>query len=207
MSRRSLGLAELAAKYDTMLLVDEAHATGVFGETGSGLCSALGLHDPNHIRIGTLSKALGTGGGFVCGRQSLIDYLANAARSYVFSTAQPAATSAAALAALEIVTSEPHRRRELLARAANLRSAASGTRLEHRPLRKPDHPALHRRPRPHDAAGRKAPRSGLLHPRHPPTVGPRRRIIAASEPLLPSHAGDDRSTFGNSRSGNTASTQ
>ena len=115
-------LAELAAEYDAMLLVDEAHATGVFGESGSGLCNDCGLHDPNHIRIGTLSKALGTGGGFVCGRQSLIDYLVNAARSYIFSTAQPAATSAAALAALDIVRTEPHRRRELLDRADDLRA-------------------------------------------------------------------------------------
>lgn len=114
-------LAELATEHQAMLLVDEAHATGVFGEKGSGLFSAAGLDGGNAIRIGTLSKALGSGGGFVCGSQALIDYLANAARSYVFSTAQPAATSAAAVAALDIVASEPHRRRELLTRAADLR--------------------------------------------------------------------------------------
>ncbi|MGD9637024.1 MAG: 8-amino-7-oxononanoate synthase, partial [Pirellulales bacterium] len=114
-------LAELAVEHNAMLLVDEAHATGVFGEKGSGLLSAAGLDGAHAIRIGTLSKALGTGGGFVCGPQALVDYLANAARSYVFSTAQPAATSAAAIAALDIVASEPHRRRELLARAAELR--------------------------------------------------------------------------------------
>jgi 7-keto-8-aminopelargonate synthetase-like enzyme len=74
-----------------------------------------------HIRVGTLSKALGASGGYVCGRQSLIDWLANRARTYFFSTAQPAATCAAALAALEIVRHEPHRRKELLERAANLR--------------------------------------------------------------------------------------
>jgi 8-amino-7-oxononanoate synthase len=118
-------LAELAAEHDAMLLVDEAHATGLFGEKGSGLFSAAVLDDDGVIRIGTMSKALGTGGGFICGSQALIDYLANAARSYVFSTAQPAATSAAALAALEIVANEPHRRRELLSRAADLRSRLS----------------------------------------------------------------------------------
>jgi 8-amino-7-oxononanoate synthase len=73
------------------------------------------------IRIGTLSKALGTAGGFVCGTQSLIDWLANRARTYVFSTAQPAATSAAGIAALDIVRDEPWRRRELLRRAKELR--------------------------------------------------------------------------------------
>ncbi len=114
-------LAKLAEEHNAMLLVDEAHATGVFGEHGTGAVEHFGLHHRAHIRIGTLSKALGTGGGFVCGRQSLIDWLANVARPYVFSTAQPAATSAAAIAALEVVASEPHRRRELLERAANLR--------------------------------------------------------------------------------------
>ncbi len=127
-------LVELAEHYNAMLLVDEAHATGVFGNRGRGaveyLNSVEGASDSKvppdlerrvHIRIGTLSKALGTGGGFVCGPQSLIDWLANRARPYVFSTAQPAATSAAAIAALDIVANEPHRRRELLDRATDLR--------------------------------------------------------------------------------------
>jgi 8-amino-7-oxononanoate synthase len=119
-------LAELAQEYSAMLMVDEAHATGVFGEHGRGVIEYLAsggadLHDTVHVRIGTLSKALGTGGGFVCGRQSLIDWLANRARPYVFSTAQPGATSAAAIAALAVVRQEPERRTELLARAAELR--------------------------------------------------------------------------------------
>jgi 8-amino-7-oxononanoate synthase len=114
-------LVELAEQFDAMLLVDEAHATGVIGEQGRGVVEELQLHDRVHIRIGTLSKALGTGGGFVCGRQSLIDWLANRARSYVFSTAQPGAASAAAVVALDIVEQEPFRRRELIERAAELR--------------------------------------------------------------------------------------
>jgi 8-amino-7-oxononanoate synthase len=120
-------LGELARRYDAMLLVDEAHATGVFGEHGRGVVEHLSsrqgqLHEQVHVRIGTLSKALGSGGGFVCGKQSLIQWLSNRARSYVFSTAQPAAASAAALAALEIVESEPWRRQSLLENAARLRS-------------------------------------------------------------------------------------
>jgi 7-keto-8-aminopelargonate synthetase-like enzyme len=119
-------LAELAERYDAMLLVDEAHATGVFGANGRGVVehfveNASALESGVHIRIGTLSKALGTGGGFVCGRRSLVDWLANRARTYVFSTAQPAASSAAAIAALEIIRTEPERRTELLRRAAELR--------------------------------------------------------------------------------------
>jgi len=118
-------LAELADEYNAMLLVDEAHATGVFGKCGTGVVEHFGLHEGVHIRIGTLSKALGTGGGFVCGRRSLIDWLANRARPYVFSTAQPAAIAAAAIAALDVVASEPHRRHELLQRATDLRSRLS----------------------------------------------------------------------------------
>ena len=122
-------LAELAEQYDAMLMVDEAHATGVFGAARvAGCCRAFWpmsnarpAKSMCHVRVGTLSKALGTGGGFVCGRQSLIDWLANRARTYVFSTAQPAATSAAAIAALDIVRDEPRRRIDLLARASKLR--------------------------------------------------------------------------------------
>jgi 8-amino-7-oxononanoate synthase len=122
-------LAKLAEEYDAMLMVDEAHATGVFGQHGRGIAELAFSRDAPaerdeavpHIRVGTLSKALGASGGFVCGRQSLIDWLANAARTYFFSTAQPAATCAAALAALGIIRHEPHRRKELLERAAKLR--------------------------------------------------------------------------------------
>jgi 8-amino-7-oxononanoate synthase len=115
-------LVELAESHDAMLMVDEAHATGVFGEHGSGVVEHFGLHERVHIRVGTLSKALGSGGGFVCGRQPLIDWLANRARTYVFSTAQPAATHAAALAAIDIVKCEPQRRTQLLEATAGLRA-------------------------------------------------------------------------------------
>jgi 8-amino-7-oxononanoate synthase len=122
-------LVELAERFHTMLLVDEAHATGVFGERGRGVIEQLleNSSDPffgDHflIRVGTLSKALGSGGGFVCGRQTLIEWLANRARTYVFSTAQPAAASAAALAALDVIRAEPQRRVQLLATAARLRA-------------------------------------------------------------------------------------
>ncbi|HZZ29689.1 MAG TPA: 8-amino-7-oxononanoate synthase [Pirellulales bacterium] len=114
-------LAELAEKYQAMLMVDEAHATGVFGAHGRGVAEQLGVEDGVHIRLGTLSKALGSAGGFVAGRRSLIEWLVNRARSYVFSTAFPPAVAAAATAALQIVHDGPQRRKELLARAAALR--------------------------------------------------------------------------------------
>jgi 8-amino-7-oxononanoate synthase len=122
-------LAELAERFDAMLLVDEAHATGVFGERGRGMAEHFAeqtrdatLEERVHVRIGTLSKALGSAGGFVCGRRSLIEWLANRARTYVFSTAGPAAACAAAIASLEIVQQEPDRRVRLLERAADVRN-------------------------------------------------------------------------------------
>ena len=107
-------LADIARCRGAMLLVDEAHATGVFGENGRG--TAEHLHAENGItaRIGTLSKALGCSGGFISGSRDLIDYVINRGRSYIYSTAAPAAIAAAAAAAVEIVAAEPHRRRELL---------------------------------------------------------------------------------------------
>ncbi|MGE0606489.1 MAG: 8-amino-7-oxononanoate synthase [Pirellulales bacterium] len=114
-------LAELAARHNCMLLLDEAHATGVFGPRGRGLAEEAGIHDQVHIHIGTLSKAVGCSGGFVCGSQALIDWMVNRARPYIFSTAPPPASSAAALCALDIIETEPQRRRTLLTRAAELR--------------------------------------------------------------------------------------
>lgn len=114
-------IAELAREHGAMLLVDEAHASGVFGEQGRGVCEHLGVEEGVQIRVGTLSKGLGSSGGFVAGSQALIDWLANRARPYVFSTAMPEAMAAAGLAALQAVRDEPFRRHELLQRAAILR--------------------------------------------------------------------------------------
>jgi 8-amino-7-oxononanoate synthase len=115
-------IAELADRYDCMLLVDEAHASGVFGPRGRGVCEHLGVEEQVHARIGTLSKALGCAGGFVAGSRKLIAWLVNRARPYIFSTTQPAAIAAAAIAAIDIVEREPQRRTALLERAAALRA-------------------------------------------------------------------------------------
>ncbi|MCI0362093.1 MAG: aminotransferase class I/II-fold pyridoxal phosphate-dependent enzyme, partial [Planctomycetaceae bacterium] len=115
-------LAEMAATCGAMLLVDEAHATGVIGNHGRGICELLELEQQVHVRVGTLSKALGSHGGFVAGSKRLIDWLANRARPYVFSTAAPAACAAAGLAALEIVRTEPARRQRVQQLAFYLRS-------------------------------------------------------------------------------------
>ena len=114
-------LADLAEEYDAMLMVDEAHATGVFGRRGTGLVEQAGVEDRVHVRVGTLSKALGCCGGFVSGSQRLIDWLVNRARPYIFSTASIPANSAAAIAALDIVHREGYRRRYVVQRASLLR--------------------------------------------------------------------------------------
>ncbi len=119
-------LADLAGRYDAMLMIDEAHATGVFGEKGRGVAEELQVEDRVDVRVGTLSKALGSAGGYVAGSRSLIDWLTNRARPYVFSTAGPAGGAAAAMAALDAVRDEPHRRQELLGRAAQFRKALTG---------------------------------------------------------------------------------
>lgn len=115
-------LAALAEQYEAMLMVDEAHATGVFGATGRGVCEEFGVERGVHVRVGTLSKALGSMGGFVAGSAPLIDWLVNRARSYIFSTAPPEALAAAALEALDVVMHEPARRTILRQRAATLRA-------------------------------------------------------------------------------------
>ncbi len=103
-------LCDLAERFEADVLVDEAHGTGVFGDHGRGVCEHLGVEQRVAVRVGTLSKALGTLGGFVAGAQSLVDWLWNKARPQVFSTALPPAICAAATVAAEIIQNEPELR-------------------------------------------------------------------------------------------------
>jgi 8-amino-7-oxononanoate synthase len=115
-------LVELADRFEAMLLIDEAHATGVFGHHGRGVAECLGVEGRIPVRVGTLSKALGGMGGFVAGSRALVDWLVNRSRPYLYSTAPPAPAAAAALAALDIVEHQPQRRTLLLQRASQLRA-------------------------------------------------------------------------------------
>ena len=103
-------LCDLSERHGAMLLVDEAHGTGVFGPDGRGAAAELGVSDRVTVRVGTLSKALGSVGGFVAGPRRLTDWLINHARPLIFSTASPAASAAAAREALRIIVAEPWRR-------------------------------------------------------------------------------------------------
>lgn len=118
-------IVSLAQQYDAWVMVDEAHATGVFGPHGSGLVEELGLTGRVDIQMGTLGKALGCVGAFVAGSHELIDWLVNRARSFIYTTAIPPAVAAAVLAALDIVEQEPERRRQLW---NNTRVLADGLR-------------------------------------------------------------------------------
>jgi len=118
-------LCELARKHRAILMVDEAHATGVFGERGSGMVEEAGCGDGVHIRVGTLSKALAAAGGFVAGHADMIHWLRHRARAWIFSTAHPPAVAAAATRAIALLSEEPHRRRELGDRAAGFRERLS----------------------------------------------------------------------------------
>ena len=114
-------IVELKDRYGAVLLLDEAHGTGVLGRGGRGLADQLGFSQRIEVQMGTLGKALGSSGGYIAGSRALIDFLVNRARSFIFSTAAPASTAAAASAALEISTGpEGERRRAKLRELAAL---------------------------------------------------------------------------------------
>ncbi|WP_322096325.1 8-amino-7-oxononanoate synthase [Phormidium tenue] len=105
-------IIDLAHQYDCMVLVDEAHGTGVFGDRGGGLTQALGIRE-NLIQVGTLSKALGSLGGYVAGSAKLIDYLRNRAATWIYTTGLSPADTGAAIAAIKIIKTENNLREKL----------------------------------------------------------------------------------------------
>jgi 8-amino-7-oxononanoate synthase len=119
-------ICALAEQYDAMVMVDEAHATGMLGPSGAGLVEALGLENRVTVQMGTLGKAFGAFGAYVAGCDALIDFLINRARAFIFTTALPPPVVAAAAAALTIVEREPERRAALHRNAARLREGLRG---------------------------------------------------------------------------------
>ncbi|MBN1621224.1 MAG: 8-amino-7-oxononanoate synthase [Endomicrobiales bacterium] len=115
------GIAELAEKYNAWTMIDEAHAAGVFGENGRGLAEYFGVEDRIDIIMGTLSKAFGSQGGFVCGSKELINFLINKSRSFIYTTALSPVSAACSIEALKIIKDEPERRIRLLDMSKNLR--------------------------------------------------------------------------------------
>ncbi|NGZ60238.1 MAG: 8-amino-7-oxononanoate synthase [Nitrospira sp. LK265] len=106
-------LVGLSERFGCMLMVDEAHAAGVLGERGSGATEHFGVEEHVPIVMGTLSKAIGSLGGYIAGSRELIDFIRNRVRSYIFDTSLPAASLAASIAAIDIIEKEPSRRDHL----------------------------------------------------------------------------------------------
>jgi 8-amino-7-oxononanoate synthase len=107
-------LVEIKKRFGAMLMLDEAHAAGVIGPNGRGLATEENLSEEVDVQMGTLSKALGASGGYICGGRTLIEWLINRARSFIYSTAPPPAIAAAALAAVDFLSSPEGEERRLL---------------------------------------------------------------------------------------------
>jgi glycine C-acetyltransferase len=106
-------LVEVAERHGAIMMVDDAHSSGVLGRAGRGTVDHFGLHGRVQVQVGTLSKAVGVLGGYVCGSRDLIDYLYQRGRPFLFSTSHPPSVAAACLAAFEIMENEPERLKNL----------------------------------------------------------------------------------------------
>ena len=123
------GLAALARRHGAWLMIDDAHGVGVLGEQGDGCVGRAHGVEAVPVLVGTLGKALGSGGAFVAGSDELIEHLIQFARPYIYTTAQPPGVAAATLAALEILAEEPERRARLARLIARFRAEAAGLGL------------------------------------------------------------------------------
>ncbi len=120
------GLVAVAEKYGAIMMVDDAHSSGVLGRNGRGTVDHFGLHGRVEIQVGTLSKSIGVLGGYVCGSKDFIDYLYHRARPFLFSTSHPPAVTAACLAAFDILENEPERIEALWANTRYFQAELAG---------------------------------------------------------------------------------
>jgi glycine C-acetyltransferase len=116
-------LVAAAEKHGAIMMVDDAHSSGVLGRNGRGTIDHFGLHGRVDIQVGTLSKAIGVLGGYVCGSRDLIEFLYHRARPFLFSTSHPPAVAAACLAAFDVLEDEPERMENLWANRNYWKSA------------------------------------------------------------------------------------
>jgi 8-amino-7-oxononanoate synthase len=183
-------LLDLAEEFSCMLLVDEAHATGVLGNTGAGCVEHFGCTGRQFIQIGTLSKALSSLGGYVAGSAALIDFLRNRAPSWIYTTALSPADTAAALTAIKIVQQEPQRRAQLWQNVAQLKQVIQ-QRLPNLILLPSSSPILcFQLPSAADAlkAGKQLKAAGIFAPAiRPPTVPTSRIRISLMATHEPAH--------------------
>jgi glycine C-acetyltransferase len=106
-------LCDAAERHGAIMMVDDAHASGVLGRSGRGTIDHFGVDGRVHIQVGTLSKAIGVLGGYVCGSRRLNEFLHHRARPFLFSTSHPPAVAAACLAAFDVLEEEPERIQQL----------------------------------------------------------------------------------------------
>jgi glycine C-acetyltransferase len=124
------GLVEIAERRGVIMMVDDAHSSGVLGHAGRGTIDHFGLHGRVHIQVGTLSKAIGVLGGYVCGSRDLIDFLYARARPFLFSTSHPPAVAAACLAAFDVLEEEPRLMETLWSNTRYFKKALSDSGLD-----------------------------------------------------------------------------
>jgi glycine C-acetyltransferase/8-amino-7-oxononanoate synthase len=179
-------LIELAERYSCMLMIDEAHSTGVLGKRGSGATEYFSVEDRVPIVMGTLSKAIGSLGGYVAGSRSMIDFLRNRARTYIFDTSLPASSLAASLAAIDIIEFEPKRRKHLWHLIEKFKSGLKNIGLEVLPSHSAVIPVLIGEAKPTLDFARLLRENGVFTPAvRPPSVPPGKCRIRAT--LMATH--------------------
>ena len=139
------GLVEIAEKHGAIMMLDDAHASGVLGNGGAGTVDHFGLHGRVDIQVGTLSKAIGVLGGFIAGPPHLIEWLQNRGRPFLFSTSAPPAVVAACIAALDVIGDEPDRLQRLWSNTALFKEGLHSLGFDTGDSETPDHAGHHGR--------------------------------------------------------------
>ncbi len=174
-------IVEIAEKNGCMLMIDEAHATGVLGIRGSGATEYFGIEDRVPVVMGTLSKAVGSLGGYIAGTSKLIDFIRNRVRSYIFDTSLPASCLAASLAAIDIIENEPERREYLWRMIKKFKAGLESIGLELIPSYSAVIPVLIGEAQPALGFSRKLREHGVYTPAvRPPSVPPGKCRIRAT---------------------------
>ena len=137
----------LAEEFGCIMMVDDAHASGVFGANGRGTIDHFGVHGRVDVQVGTLSKAIGALGGYVAGSRALIDFLHHRARPFLFSTSHPPSVAAACIAAIDVLMRGTATHRSTVGEHPVLQGGPASARVQHRHERKPDHSGDRRRRR------------------------------------------------------------
>lgn len=178
-------LLTLCRQYEATLVIDDAHGTGVMGETGRGTVEHFGVNPRDVIQMGTLSKAIGAGGGYVAGTAALKDYLINVSKAFIYTTAQPPAIAAAASAAIRIIQDEPARRERLRTNRNALHVALTGLSFQLTDTQSPILPIIVKSPEQAVETSQALYKAGIYVPAiRPPTVpkhSSRLRLTVSSE--------------------------